>query len=76
MGTLYIIEGFDRDATARSVIEESNKGQGEKMIAMHTSWLSRKSDIEVYEAKLSWEQYKADHPQEFFKTDEPRALGM
>ncbi|TLX16352.1 hypothetical protein [Rhizobium sp. MHM7A] len=76
MGTLYIIDGFDRGATARSVIEESNKGQKESMIAMHTSWLSRKSDIEVYQAKLSWEKYKTDHPHEFAERDEPRALGM
>jgi hypothetical protein len=76
MGTLYVIDGFDRDATATAVIEESMKGQKESMMAVHLRWLCSKGDMEVYKAKVSWEQYKIDHPQEFAEPDEPRALGM
>lgn len=76
MGTLYIIDGFDRAATAKSIVEESNAGQNESIIATHTAWLARKSDMDVYKAKLSWEKHKADHPHEFPERDEPRALGM
>lgn len=76
MGTLYIIDAFEREATARSIIEESSKGKDEQTIALHTSWLSQKSDINVYASKLSWEQYKADHPEEFAPTEEPKAISM
>lgn len=76
MGTLYIIDGFDRDATAKAVIEESHIGKEQSMIDMQTRWLARRSDIGVYEAKLSWSKYKADHPHELVASDEPRSLGM
>ena len=76
MGTIYIIDGFDRNATANAVIEESSAGKEQSVIDLHTAWLTGKSDIEVYDAKLQWDAYKAKHPLEFAASEEPLALGM
>lgn len=59
MGSLYVIDGFDKAATAHKIIEESCTQSSEAVRDFSTRSLATKTDVEVMMALRQWEEVKS-----------------